>query len=163
MKNTVAMSEKVINISYREYDSKENAPLEYRELLKNAMDAADCAYAPYSNFHVGAAIKMSNGIIVTGSNQENAAYPSGLCAERVALFHAHHSYPHESVEAIAVIAKNDTGELAQELTVPCAACIQVMVESEKRGKRPITIIIGSATKIITVESVQNLLTFSFGK
>ena len=106
---------------------------------------------------------MSNGETVTGSNQENAAYPSGLCAERVALFHAHHSYPKESVEAIAIIAKDNKGKLTSELTFPCAACIQVMVESEKRGNRPIAIIIGSATKVLTVDSVQNLLPFSFGK
>lgn len=157
------MSEKVININYREYESEDMLPLEYRELLKDAKDAADCAYAPYSNFNVGAAVKMSNGIVVTGSNQENAAYPSGLCAERVALFHAHHSFPHNAVEAIAIIAKDKKGNLTPELTVPCAACIQVLVESEKRGKSQIAIIIGSATKVVTVDSVENLIPFSFGK
>lgn len=157
------MSEKFIDIIYSEYESMEILPIEYKQLLKNAIDAANCAYAPYSKFYVGAAVKMSNGIIVTGSNQENAAYPSGLCAERVALFHAHHSYPNEAVDAIAIIAKDNDGNLTQELTVPCAACIQVLVESEKRGNRPIVIIIGSASKIITVDSVQKLLPFSFGK
>lgn len=157
------MSEKVININYREYKSKDMLPLVYRELLKNAAEAADCAYAPYSNFKVGAAVKMSNGTVVTGSNQENAAYPSGLCAERVALFHAHHSFPHDAVEAIAVIAKDKEGNVTPELTVPCAACIQVLVESEKRGKSQIAIIIGSATKVVTVDSVENLIPFSFGK
>lgn len=157
------MIEKNININYREYESAEELPTGYRELLENALQATESSYAPYSNFHVGAAVRMSNGETVTGSNQENAAYPSGLCAERVALFYAHHSYPEESVEAIAIIAKDSTGKLTSELTFPCAACIQVMVESEKRGNKPIAIVIGSATKVLTMDSVQNLLPFSFGK
>ena len=157
------MIEKDININYREYESAEELPTGYRELLENALKATESSYAPYSNFYVGAAVKMSNGEFVTGSNQENAAYPSGLCAERVALFHAHHTYPKEAVDAIAVIARDSSGKITPDLTFPCAACIQVIVESEKRGNRPIAIIIGSATKVLVVDSVQNLLPFSFGK
>ena len=157
------MAEKIININYREYDCAEKLPAEYRELLQLALEATANSYAPYSGFHVGAAVKMSGGESVTGSNQENAAYPSGLCAERVALFHAHHTFPKESVKAIAVIARGSDGNITPELTFPCAACIQVMVESEKRGNCPIAIIIGSATKVLMVDSVQNLLPFSFGK
>lgn len=157
------MIEKNININYREYESAEELPKQYRQLLEMAVKATESSYAPYSNFHVGAAVRMSNGETVTGSNQENAAYPSGLCAERVALFHAHHAFPKGQVEAIAVIAKDNEGKLTSGLTFPCAACIQVMVESEKRGNRPIAIIIGSATKVLVVDSVQNLLPFSFGK
>ena len=157
------MIEKNININYREYESAEELPKQYRQLLEMAVKATESSYAPYSNFHVGAAVRMSNGETVTGSNQENAAYPSGLCAERVALFHAHHAFPKDPVEAIAVIAKDNEGKLTSGLTFPCAACIQVMVESEKRGNRPIAIIIGSATKVLVVDSVQNLLPFSFGK
>ena len=157
------MAEKIININYMEYNSAEELPAEYRELLEMALKATCNSYAPYSGFHVGAAVKMIGGETVTGSNQENAAYPSGLCAERVALFHAHHTFPKESVKAIAVIARGSDGNITPELTFPCAACIQVMVESEKRGNCPIAIIIGSATKVLVVDSVQNLLPFSFGK
>ena len=157
------MNEKIININCREYESAQELPQEYKELLEMAVKATASSYAPYSGFHVGAAVKMSGGKTVTGSNQENAAYPSGLCAERVALFHAHHTYPNEAVKAIAVIAKDINENLTQDFTFPCAACIQVMVESEKRGNAPLAIVIGSATKVLVVDSVQNLLPFSFGK
>ena len=157
------MIKKNININYREYDSACELPPELKELLEMAEKATGNSYAPYSNFHVGAAVKMTGGETVTGSNQENAAYPSGLCAERVALFHAHHTFPNEAVNAIAIIAKDSAGNLTSGLTFPCAACIQVLVESEKRGKSPITIVIGSATKVLVLDSVQNLLPFSFGK
>ena len=157
------MEEKNINIKYKEYDSAQMLPADYRQLLDKALKATANSYAPYSGFHVGAAVKMSGGETVTGSNQENAAYPSGLCAERVALFHAHHTFPNEAVKAIAVIAKDNQGNIAPSLTVPCAACLQVLVESEKRGNCKIAIIIGSATKVIVVDSVENLLPFSFGK
>ena len=157
------MEEKIINIPFMEYNSWDELPQDYKELLYSAAQACKSSYAPYSNFNVGAAVRMGNGEIVTGSNQENAASPSGLCAERVALFHAHHSFPHDAVEAIAVIAKDKEGNVTSELTVPCAACIQVLVESEKRGKSPIAIIIGSATKVVTLDSVENLIPFSFGK
>ncbi len=157
------MDEKIININYTEYDSAQMLPAEYRQLLETALKATENSYAPYSGFHVGAAVKMSGGETVTGSNQENAAYPSGLCAERVALFHAHHTFPNEAVKAIAIIAKDNEGNITPELTVPCAACIQVLVESEKRGNSPIAIIIGSATKVAVMDSVQKLLPFSFGK
>ena len=157
------MEEKIINIKYKEYDSAQMLPTEYRQLVDRALKATANSYAPYSGFHVGAAVKMSGGETVTGSNQENAAYPSGLCAERVALFHAHHTFPNEAVKAIAVIARDNNGNITEELTIPCAACIQVLVESQKRANSPIAIIIGSATKVIVVDSVENLLPFSFGK
>ncbi len=157
------MTEKIMNMNYREYNTADDLPAEYRELLGMAAKATENSYAPYSNFHVGAAVKMSGGKTVTGSNQENAAYPSGMCAERVALFHAHHSFPKETVKAIAIIAKDKSGNLTPDLTVPCAACLQVMAESEKRGNSPISIIIGSATKVLVMDSVGNLLPFSFGK
>ena len=154
------MAQKEITISYSEYDSAEETANHYWRLLDEAVKATESSYAPYSNFNVGAAVLMENGEIVTGSNQENAASPSGLCAERVALFAAHHLYPSVPVKAIA-IAGSQNGKLTDEFTYPCAACIQVMVESQKRGGTPIKIIVGSASKIQVIGSINDLLPFSF--
>ena len=154
------MQEKDINISFKEYDSLYELPSEYRNLLEKAIEATKSSYAPYSNFNVGAAVQLENGEIVTGSNQENAASPSGLCAERVALFAAHHNYPSIPVKTLAVIGSQN-GEITQELTYPCAACLQVLLESQKRAGAPITVIIGSAGKVQVIQSVDALLPFSF--
>ncbi len=154
------MKEKDINIRYLEFDSINQLSPERKLLVEKAIDAIKSSYAPYSNFNVGAAVRMSNGETVTGSNQENAASPSGLCAERVALFSAHHKFPDSSVEAIAVIAAKN-GKLTEDFTYPCAACLQVLAESEKRSGKSIEIIIGSATKIQIMESVGITLPFSF--
>ena len=154
------MEEKDINISYKEYNSANDLPDNYKKLLEKAVEATKSSYAPYSNFNVGAAVLMENGEIVTGSNQENAASPSGLCAERVALFAAHHNYPSSSVKAIAIVGSRN-GTLTTQLTYPCAACIQVMVESQKRAGSPLAVIVGSAGKIQVMESVDAILPFSF--
>ena len=154
------MGEKDINISYKEYNSICELPDNYRNLVEKAIEATKSSYAPYSNFNVGAAVLMGNGDIVTGSNQENAASPSGLCAERVALFAAHHKYPSSPVKAIAIIGSQN-GVLSTDLTYPCAACIQVMVESQKRAGAPIAVIVGSAGKIQVMESIDAILPFSF--
>lgn len=154
------MEEKDININYKEYNSACNLPDNYRNLLEKAIEATKSSYAPYSGFNVGAAVLMGNGEIVTGSNQENAASPSGLCAERVALFAAHHKYPAEKVVAIAIVGSQN-GIVTGEFTYPCAACVQVMVESEKRSGSPMAIIVGSATKVRAIGSVNGLLPFSF--
>ena len=159
-KTQVPMREKSINIRYMEYDSIDEIPESYRILLEKAIAATENSYAPYSKFNVGAAVRMSGGEIVTGSNQENAASPSGLCAERVALFAAHHNLPNSAVEAIAIAAKRD-GKLTEELTYPCAACLQVLAQSQLRGGKPIAVIIGSAEKVQIMDSVDALLPFSF--
>lgn len=155
------MTNKEITIKYSEYNSAEETAHQYWKLLDEAVKATESSYAPYSNFNVGAAVLMDNGEIVTGSNQENAASPSGLCAERVALFAAHHRWPGVAVKAIAIIGKSG-GAITGELTYPCAACIQVMLESQKRSGKPIEIIVGSAGKIQVFPSVDALLPFSFG-
>ena len=154
------MQEKDINIQYKEYTSASELPAEYKLLMEKAAEATKSSYAPYSKFNVGAAVLMGNGEIVTGSNQENAASPSGLCAERVALFAAHHNYPSSPVKAIAIIGSQN-GILTSTLTYPCAACLQVLLESQKRAGAPIAVIIGSAGKIQVMESVDALLPFSF--
>ena len=134
--------------------------MEDKKLFQEAVAATASSYAPYSHFNVGAAVLMSNGAVVTGSNQENAAFPSGMCAERVALYAAHHQYPNEAVTAIAIAAKCN-GVLTKEPTYPCGACVQVMVESQKRSGKPIKIIIGSAEKLQVLDSVESLLPYSF--
>ena len=154
------MEHKNLTVSYREYDSIEELPNSCKTLLQEAIEATANSYAPYSNFNVGAAVRMSGGATVTGSNQENAASPSGLCAERVAIFAAHHQYPSEAIETIAIAAKQN-GKLTNELTYPCAACIQVMVESQKRSGKPVQVIVGSATKVQVFPSISELLPFSF--
>ena len=115
------MEKKCINISYTEYDSIDELGTSDKLLLEHAIAAADTSYAPYSSFNVGAAVQLSNGEIVSGSNQENAAYPSGLCAERTAIFYAHAKYPDAAVKAIAWVAKQN-GHLTESITYPCGAC-----------------------------------------
>lgn len=154
------MAQKNLVISYWEYNSANELPDSEKMLLNAAIEAVDGSYAPYSNFNVGAAVLLQGGEIVTGSNQENAASPSGLCAERVALFAAHHHYPDTPIEAIAIAAKTN-GEITSELVYPCAACVQVMVESQYRSGKPIKVIIGSASKIQVIDSINHLLPFSF--
>lgn len=154
------MEKREKKIQYIEYSSINELPEEYKILMETAIEATASSYAPYSNFNVGAAVLMDNGEIVSGSNQENAASPSGLCAERVALFYAHHKFPAQSVKAIAVVGSSQ-GRITDTLTFPCAACLQVMAESQKRGKGPIAVIIGSNSRILAVESIDALLPFSF--
>lgn len=128
-------------------------------LLQAAREVATGAYAPYSHFHVGAAVRLANGVVVTGSNQENAAYPSGLCAERVALFYAGARYPKVPVVALAVVALS--GGQAVSSISPCGACRQVLAEAERRGACPIRILLGGAERVLTVPSAAALLPFAF--
>ena len=132
---------------------------------KAVVDAARAAtansYAVYSNFSVGAAVRLGNGTVVSGSNQENAAYPSGLCAERTTLFWANSQYPKEPVEVLAIAARSAQGELEFPIT-PCGACRQVMLETEKRFDRNIRIILYGARQCYIIEDgVKALLPLSF--
>jgi len=154
------MTEKKLVINYKQYNSIAELDQKDQELFSKAVEATKGSYAPYSNFNVGAAVRMSNGAVVKGANQENAAYPSGLCAERTAIFSAHANFPNEIIEAIALTgAKN--GSLMPSITYPCGACRQVMSESQTRAGRPIRIIIGSANKILVYDSVEDILPFQF--
>ena len=99
-----------------------------RELIDAACQATHRSYAPYSHFSVGAAARLSDNTIVTGTNQENAAYPSGLCAERTTLFYANSQYPGQAVETLAIAARNECGEFLEEPIPPCGACRQVLAE-----------------------------------
>jgi cytidine deaminase len=128
-------------------------------LLEAAGKAARSAYAPYSGFRVGAAIRLANGQVVPGSNQENAAYPGGLCAERVAAFHAAHAYPGERFEAVAVAAFRDD---RPQPAAPCGSCRQVLLEYEYRHGQDVRLIMKEAGGgIVVVPSIRSLLPFSF--
>ncbi len=128
-------------------------------LYEKALNAAKEAYAPYSQFRVGVAALLCNGKIVTGSNQENAAYPSGICAERTALFYAGSRYPEVAVETLLIIAITG-GEVADKIS-PCGACRQVMVEMEQRGKRPMRTMLCSADEALVIKRASDLLPLSF--
>lgn len=155
------METKEIRIIVQEYASIDELPENDRKLLITARETTSRAYAPYSGFKVGAAVELGNGEIVEGSNQENMAYPSGLCAERVALFYAGSKYPDQPIKAMAITAVNQKGELAP-VAAPCGACRQVMLESEVRSETPMRLIL-DGEKIIVLEGIGSLLPFSFSK
>lgn len=133
------------------------------ELVKFARKAVTTAYAPYSKFRVGAAVLLANGKIICGSNQENAAYPSGLCAERVAIFAAASSFPKIEIKAIAVSVDSGKNNSYNEPVAPCGACRQVMAEFELLSKKNIRILMsGKKGKVFLMNSVKELLPLMFG-
>lgn len=141
--------------------------IELSEEQKNVIEAAKRAttgsYAPYSHFKVGAACLLDNGEIISGSNQENAAYPSGICAERTTLFYAMAKYPEAKVLKLAVVACDDEGVFTDSIAAPCGACRQVIYETECRSKGPIEILLPTAKEGVYVfESIKVLLPFGFG-
>ena len=151
----IELSTKVWVCQYEELSSCD------RILVDAARGATARSYAPYSGFSVGAAVRLSNGEIVTGNNQENAAYPSGLCAERTTLFWANAQYPDAAVETLAIAARNANGELPVPIS-PCGACRQVILEVEKRHNRPMRIILyGARESFIIEEGVKALLPLCF--
>ncbi len=154
------MKKKKLNIEYTEYYSDEALPEDDALLLKMASEASKSAYSPYSGFNVGAAVRLDNGEVISASNQENAAYPSGLCAERVAIFYAHARYPESAINSLAVTASVN-GLPCEVPTMPCGACRQVMAESEARASKPIKIIMGGARVTRVMEGVEHILPFPF--
>ncbi len=152
-----------LNISLQAYGSIEELPAAERHLLEEARRATEKAYAPYSNFYVGAALLTADGEIIRGTNQENAAYPSGLCAERTALFAAGANNPDLQVKMLAVTARRK-GEAHYTAANPCGACRQVMAEYEDKQKSPIRIIMeGQNGEIWVAEGINVLLPFRFSK
>lgn len=135
---------------------------EHKVLIEKAKTSALSAYAPYSTFHVGAAVLLNDGTIVTGNNQENAAYPSGLCAERTALFYANASYPNLAVKSVAIAAYNN-GKFTKDVCSPCGSCRQVLVEVENRYNTPVEIIMYGEDHVYVVDSIRALLPLGFGK
>jgi len=155
------VKENKITISYTEYSDSSELSAEERALLDDATEAIKTSYAPYSQFRVGAAVLLESGKVVKGSNQENTAYPSGLCAERVAIFAAKAKYPNEKIRAIAVTAQTSNFEVDKPIT-PCGACRQVIAETEKRQKSKLKILMkGHSGPIISVDGVEILLPLMF--
>lgn len=155
------MKKREIVVEYQEYSEVDELTSADKSLLEHAKNAANRAYAPYSHFRVGAAVLLENGKIVTGNNQENAAYPSGLCAERVALFHASSLYPGIGVKAIAITAQSEETDIDEPVT-PCGACRQVMVEYENISEGNTKVIMsGERGNIIIAPSVKSLIPLSF--
>lgn len=130
-------------------------------LLQKAIESTNNSYAKYSHFHVGAAIQLSNGVVLPGCNQENAAFPAGLCAERSAIFAAGAQYPGEAVEKIAIAAREPGGELTSEPVSPCGTCRQVMIETETRFDTPIRILLYGKNRIYVMDGIKNLMPLSF--
>jgi cytidine deaminase len=154
--------EKIFQFNYTLLDSWKSLSDEHIALVEKAYESMERAYAPYSKFKVGAAAKLSNGTVVLGNNQENIAYPSGLCAERVALFYAGANFPNEEVDVIVIVAR---GELMpdKQLLSPCGSCRQVMLEIENRQSKPMKVIlVNQDERTMIINSVQHLLPFGFG-
>ncbi len=154
------MTNKEIKIAYIEYESLDQLGPDDRKLADAAIQAISLSYAPYSNFNVGAAVMFEDGEILKGSNQENAAYPSGLCAERTALFYASSSRPDTPIKALA-IAAGQNGKLCGTPATPCGACRQVMAQYQIKGGRPMAVILVGADRIWKFEKVDDLLPLVF--
>ena len=152
-----------ITTQFSVFDSIQELPLDVQNLMAEAVAIRKTAYAPYSNFRVGAALLLDNGKIVLGSNQENAAYPSGLCAERVAIFHSGAIYPEAKILKMAITAASDTTKTTAPIP-PCGSCRQSMAEYEIKQETPIEIyFMGEIGPIYKSASLKNLLPLMFDK
>ena len=154
------MEEQKIEFTFKIFKTEELSD-EDTSLRKLAIEASQNAYAPYSKYCVGAAVVLEDGRCVKGNNQENAAYPSGLCAERVALFAAGANFPNVAIKALAIIALKDDN--VQPSVSPCGACRQVLLEAEQRQEQDIRIVLCGRDETIIVSSAKDLLPLCFGK
>lgn len=145
-----------------EYQLEELSQQE-QHLIQLAIAATSRSYAPYSHFHVGAALLLNNGVEVMGCNQENAAFSAGLCAERSALFAAGAQYPDVPVKMLAIAARTSDGELQAEPISPCGVCRQAIIETETRYKQPVRILLYGCNKIYVVDGIQQLMPLSFSE
>jgi cytidine deaminase len=152
------MNKKSLNIEFVEYESTNGIDRDLLDLLTQAEDNLQNAYAPYSNFKVSAVCKMENEEIIAGTNQENGAYPSGICAERVAVFAAKSQFPDQNIDKIVIT----TEQSSEDPVSPCGACRQVLIEYEITQNQPIEIILKSGdSKIWHFSSVKDILPFAF--
>lgn len=154
------MTSKEIKIAYCEYDSIEELESKDKVVAQKAIEAMQQSYAPYSHFNVGAAVMLEDGGIIQGANQENAAYPSGLCAERTALFYAGASSPAKAIVLIA-IAGGKNGILDDNPATPCGACRQVMAQYQIKGGTPMGVLLVGARKIWKFDKVEDILPLIF--
>jgi len=153
------MKEIGLHIKIHFYEMEE-LPKEERELVESAIAATDHAYAKYSIFRVGAAIRLSDGSVMIGANQENAAFPSGLCAERTAIFAAQAQYPEKAITMLAVAARNENGLLKEPVT-PCGSCRQVMLEVEDRYQQPMKVLLYGTDGVYVIDSAKDMVPLSF--
>lgn len=150
-----------VNITINiDFCSMEELTRDERELVQMAIDATKNSYAKYSKFYVGAAVRLEDGQVFIGANQENAAFPSGLCAERTAIFSAQANSPGQAITTLAVAARNNFGPLDNPVT-PCGGCRQVMLEMEDRYQRDVKVLLYGKKGIYRVKSVKDLLPLSF--
>ena len=153
------MKKEHFSFEYQVYDAQSDLNVDSGLLFASAMDALKNSYSPYSNYPVAAAVLLDNGEVITGSNQENAAYPSGMCAERVAVFSAKSQYPKAKIEQLAIVVASDDGGVV----APCGACRQVLIEYELLQEDTFLLILGSPKgKIYTFSGLRGLLPFYFG-
>ena len=150
-----------IEINLEVFESISDLPSSIQILMNKAHEARENAYAPYSHFKVGAALQLDSGEIILGNNQENAAYPSGLCAERVAIFHAGATHPNVTITSMAISAKSLKNKVTSPVA-PCGACRQVLAEYEVKQNNYIPIyFMGESGKIVKADSVKDLLPLIF--
>ena len=148
-----------IEINY-DFVSESELSAEDQELVTRAKEATKNSYANYSHFYVGAALRLENGEIIIGANQENAAFPSGLCAERTAVFAAQAQHPEQPIKTLAIAARNANGFVKEPIS-RCGPCRQVILEVEDRYKQPVRILLYGTDGVYVIDSVKDLLPFCF--
>ncbi|MDA9356732.1 cytidine deaminase [Flavobacteriaceae bacterium] len=150
-----------INSNFSVFDTIDDLPVQAKTLFESAKKIRKTAYSKYSNFSVGVAVLLDNGEIISGTNQENAAYPSGMCAERTALFYANSKYPDSTIVCLAIVAGSNA-KINETPIAPCGGCRQVISEFESKQSSPIGMyFMGEIGKIVFTESIENLLPFRF--
>lgn len=155
------MQNKSITVSYKEYVSIDDLSVADKDLCLKAAEAMESSHSPYSRFRVGAAVLLESGRVILGSNQENVAYPSGLCAERVAFFTIGAAYPNDKIKSVAITAHTDEFKIEQPVT-SCGACLQVMAEYEKKQSVEISVLFYCRDgRIIKTDGIKSLLPFAF--
>lgn len=154
------MKEKDIRINYTEYQGTGELPVTDRKLAEEAVNAATSAYAPYSGFRVGAALLFEDGTVIRGANVENAAFPSGSCAEKTVISYAVSNFPDKRPVAIAIAALSD-GMMTSDPVPPCGNCRQMLIEEEHRQGKPIKVILAGKTNSIVLNDSRSLMPLSF--
>ena len=136
-------------------------PADDQRLVNMAIEATERSYAPYSHFHVGAAVRLENGVEMMGCNQENAAFTVGICAERAAIYAAGAQYPGQAVTTLAIAARGTDGQLTADPVSPCGSCRQVIIETETRSGRPVRILLYGRRCIYVINGIKPLMPLSF--
>lgn len=154
------MENRKIEISYKVCQLDELAESD-RELVEAAREATFTSYAPYSHFSVGAAVRLTNGVIVRGSNQENAAFGAGTCAERCTMFYANAQYADESIRTIAIAARGTNGEFTQAPISPCGVCRQALIEAQMRSGERLRVLMYGQRETYVIDSISDMLPFQF--